>query len=106
MVGGSWHAERVHPPTRLDDSGRGRRRVVTQTSTRYLDLDRRAADGGWSVSRHRQCDREFVELVELGRCEAGAEMQLLLRIRDDRVTVRLTTEVVAITPAEEWSPRA
>ncbi len=98
----------MHPPTRLDDFERGRWRVVTQTSTRYLDLTRRTvtptADAGWSVSVLR-CDREFVELVERVRCEAGVEMQLLLRIRGDRVTVRLTAEIVAITPAEEWSPR-
>jgi len=104
----------VNPPTRLDDSERGRWRVVTQTSTHFLDLDRRAvtridgagtptADAGWTVSALR-CDREFVELIKLVRCQVGAEMQLLLRIRDDRVTVRLTTEVVGITPAEEWSP--
>ncbi len=99
MVGGSWHAERVHPPTRLDDSGRGRWRVVTQTSTRYLDLDRRADGAGWSVSRHRQCDREFVEPIRRVRCQVGAEMQLLLRIRGDRVTVCLTTETVVINPA-------
>jgi len=99
----------VHTPTRLDDSGRGRWRVVTQTSTHFLDLDRRAVarvegagtpttDGGWSVSALR-CDREFVELVKLVRCQVGVEMQLLLRIRDDRVTARLTTEVVVINPA-------
>lgn len=46
-----------------------------------------------------RCDREFVELVKLVRCQVGVEMQLLLRIRDDRVTARLTTEVVVINPA-------
>ncbi len=99
----------MHTPTRLDDSGRGRWRVVTQTSTHFLDLDRRAVarvegagvpitDGGWSVSALR-CDREFVELVKLVRCQVGVEMQLLLRIHADRVTARLTTEVVVINPA-------
>jgi len=104
IVGGAWHDWGVHPPTRLDDSERGRWRVVTQTSTHFLDLNRRAADAGWSVSALR-CDREFVESSKRVRCEVGAEMQLLLRIRGDRVTVRLTTEVVAITPADESSPR-
>lgn len=88
------------PPNRLDDSGHGRRRVITKTTTRYLNLRRavtRVDGAGWSVSAHR-CDCEFVESIKRARCEAGAEMQLLLRIRDGRVTVRLTTETVVINP--------
>jgi len=99
----------VHTPTRLDDSGHGRWRVTTQTSAHLIDLDRRAVtriegagtpttDAGWLVSSLR-CDREFVELVELVRCEVGCEMEMLLQIRDDCSTLRLTTEVVVINPA-------
>jgi len=106
----------VHPSTRLDDSGRGRWRVVTQTSAHHLDFDRRAvtrvdgagtpvAGAGFSISALRR-DHESVPLLELVCCEVGAEMELLLSIRDDCVTIRRTTSVVAITPAVECSPRA
>jgi len=92
----------VHPPTRLDDSGTGRWRVVTQTSAHYLDLGARTvtriegagtpvADARFTVSALRR-DGESVPLLELVRCEVGAEMELLIQVRDD---------VVAITPAEK-----
>ncbi len=85
--------------------------MTTQTSVHLIDLDRRAVtrvDGagtpvaghGFAVSALR-LDRESVELIELVRCEVGAEMELLLRVRDDCVTLRRTTAIVAITPAEE-----
>ncbi len=104
------------PPTRLDDSGAGRWRVVTQTSAHLIDLGARTvtriegagtpvADARFTVSALRR-DRAAVPLLELVRCQVGAEMQLLLRIREDCVTERRTTAVVAITPADEWSPRA
>lgn len=90
--------------------------MTTQTSVHLIDLDRRAvtridgagtpvAGAGFAVSALR-LDRESVELIELVRCQVGAEMELVLRIRDDAVTLRRTTEVVAITPADERSPRA
>jgi len=105
----------VHPPTRLDDFGTGRWRVVTQTSAHYLDLGARTvtrvegagvptADAGWTVSALRR-DREITPLLELVCCQVGLPMELLLRVRDDAVTVRRTTPVVAITPAEVRSPR-
>jgi len=106
----------VHTPTRLEDSGHGRWRVVTETSAHYLDLSARTVtriDGGGTpmndvglrVSALRR-DGETLPLLELVRCEIGCPMTLLVRVRDDRVTGRRTTTVVAITPAEEWSPRA
>jgi len=105
----------VHPPTRLDDSSTGCWRVVTQTSAHHLDLDGRTvtriegagtptADAGFTVSALRR-DGAITPLLELIRCEVGADMELVLRIRDDCVTIRRTTEVVAITPAVECSPR-
>jgi hypothetical protein len=101
----------VHPPHCLHDDDVGRWRVTTQTSAHLINLDRRTAtriDGngvpsraaGYTVSALRR-DRESVELIELVRCEVGAEMELLLRVRDDCVTGRRTTAVVSITPAEE-----
>ncbi len=109
IVGGAWHDWGVHPPTRLDDLGRGRWRVTTQTSAHLVDLDARTvtriegagtpvAGAGFAVSALR-LDRESVGLIELVRCQVGAEMELVLRIRDDAVTLRRTTEVVAINPA-------
>ncbi len=106
----------VHPPARLVDSSAGCWRVVTQTSAHLIDLDRRAVtriegagvpttDAGWSVSALR-LDRESVPLIELVCCQTGYPLELLIRIREDCVTLRRTTEVVAITPAVEWSPRA
>jgi len=106
----------VHPPRCLHDDDAGRHCVVTQTSAHLIDLDRRTvtrtdgagvpttAAAGFTVSALRM-DRESVELIELVRCQVGAEMELVLRIRDDCVTLRRTTEVVRITPAEERSPR-
>jgi len=105
----------VHPPTRLDDSGRGRWRVTTQTSRHLIDLTARTvtridgagvptAAAGFRVSALRR-DCETLPLLELVRCEAGYPMTLLVRVRDDCVTGRRTTAVVAITPAEERTPR-
>ena len=106
----------MHPPTRLDDSGTGRWRVVTKTSAHYLDLSARTVTriegggtptnaAGFRVSALRR-DCESVPLLELVRCQLGYPMTLLVRVRDDCVTGRRTTAVIAITPAEEWSPRA
>lgn len=106
----------MHPPTRLDDSSTGCWRVTTQTSAHLIDLDRRTvtriegagapvADAGWTVSALR-CDRESVPLIELVRCSISCPMQLLLRIHDDCITLRRTTAVVAIAPAEVLTPRA
>jgi len=108
IVGAAWHADPVHPPTRLDDSSTGRWRVVTQTSAHYLDLGARTVTriegagaptnaAGFTVSALR-LDRETVPLLELVRCEVGLPMELLIRVRDDYVTGRRTTPVVAITP--------
>lgn len=110
-VGGTWHAERVHPPRCLHESDRGSWRVTTQTSAHLVDLDRRTvtrvegageptAGAGFTVSALRR-DREITPLIELVCCEVGCEMEMLLQIRDDCSTLRRTTEVVAITPAEE-----
>lgn len=88
--------------------------VKTQTSAHHLDLDTRTitrvdgagtptAGAGFTVAALRR-DRIAVPLLELVCCEVGAEMDLVLRIRDDCVTARRTTEVVRITPAEERSP--
>ena len=84
--------------------------MTTQTSAHLVDLDRRTVtrvegagepnpDAEYTVSALR-LDRESVPLLELVCCEVGADMELVLRIRDDAVTLRRTTEVVAITPAE------
>ncbi len=105
----------MHPASRLYDSDRGVWNVTTQTSRHLIDLSGRTvtridgagaptADAEYTVSALRR-DRAPVPLLELVRCEVGAEMELLLRVRDDCVTARRTTSVVAITPAEEWSPR-
>lgn len=104
----------VHTPTRLVDSGAGRWRVVTETSAHYLDLDSRTVtriDGGgtpttgagYTVSALRR-DRETLPLLEMVRCEVGHPMTLLIRVQDDRVTLRRTTSVITIAPAEVLTP--
>jgi hypothetical protein len=116
IVGGAWHDRGVLPPRCLHESDRGSWRVVTQTSAHLIDLDaltvtriegagEPTTDAEHTVSALRR-DREITPLLELVRCQVGYPMQLLLRIRDDCVTLRRTTSVMAITPAEEWSPRA
>jgi len=107
----------VHPPHCLHDDDAGRWRVTTQTSAHLVDLDRRTvtrvegagvptAAAGFTVSGLRR-DRESVPLLVLIHCEVGLPMELLLQVRDDCVTtMRRTTAIVAITPAEVWSPRA
>jgi len=90
--------------------------VTTQTSAHHLDLDSRTVTriegggtptnaAGFRVSALRR-DGESVPLLELVRCEIGCPMTLLVRVRDDAVTARRTTTVIAITPAEAWSPHA
>lgn len=116
IVGGARHDRGVLTPTRLFDSGTGRWRVVTQTSAHRIDLDGRAVtridgggtpmnDAGFRVSALRR-DCESVPLIELVRCEIGCPMTLLIRVREDCVTVRRTTPVIAITPGDERSPHA
>ena len=102
----------MHPPTILhDDSSTGCWRVTTHTSAHLVDLGARTVtriEGGgtpttnaeYTVSALRR-DRETLPLLELVRCQIGHPMTLLLRVRDDRVTARRTTAVIAITPAEE-----
>ncbi len=106
----------MHLPRCLHDADAGCWRVVTQTSAHLVDLDRRTVtriegagepnpDAEYTVSALRR-DHESVPLLELIRCEVGVEMELLLQVRDDCVTtMRRTTEIVAITPAEVCSPR-
>lgn len=107
----------MHPPRPrcLHDSDTGRWRVVTKTSAHYLDLTARTvtriegagvptAEPGWTVSALRR-DRESVNLLELVRCAVGLPMKLLVQVREDCVTARRTTAVVAITPAEGRSLR-
>ncbi len=108
IVGGTRHDRGVLPPRCLHESDRGSWRVTTQTSAHHLNLDARTVtriDGagvprpGSSITVSAlRLDRESVELIELVRCQVGAEMELLLRVRDDAVTVRRTTPVVAINP--------
>ncbi len=82
--------------------------VTTQTSRHLIDLDARTvtridgagtpvADARFTVSALRR-DRDSVQLLRVLRCEVGYPMELLLRVRDDAVTARRTTPVVAISP--------
>jgi len=117
IVGGARHADLVHTPTQLDDSGTGCWLIRTQTSAHLVDLDSRTvtridgagtpnSDAGWTVSALRK-DRDPVQLLRVLRCSLGYPMELLLRVRDNGVTtLRRTTSVVAITPAAGWSPHA
>ncbi len=108
IVGGAGHDRGVIPPSRLHDGDTGRWCVTTASSAHHLDLDARTVtriDGagvpspGSSITVSAlRLDRESIPLLELVCCQPGYPMELLLRVRDDAVTVRRTTPVVAINP--------